>query len=504
MDTDLQSIQQVRTLCEKAYNTLPQLRALTQRQVDTVVEAMVEEGYRAARSLAEMAVQETGFGVVADKTIKNEVATRQVWDYIKSLKTVGVINTSPDKSVLEIAEPVGVIAGIIPVTNPTSTALFKAIIAIKSRNAVVFSPHPRAVKCTTASVELMQKVLAQHKLPREALGMITSPTMKATEELMHHKYIALILATGGTAMVKSAYSSGKPAYGVGPGNVPAFIERTADVDKAIADIMVSKVFDNGTVCASEQSIIVDEPIYQRVVEQFKAHKAYLLNAQQTERVSQALVRPGLQINPKLVGQPAHVIAEAAGFPVPADTSLLVAELDGVGRDYPLSIEKLSPVLAMYRVNGWEAGCERCIELLKFGGIGHTLAIHSSNHDIIMEFALEKPAYRIVVNTPATHGAIGATTNLAPSLTLGCGTFGGNSTSDNIGPQHLINIKRLAFEVRPLHAPSGAKSSAIKRKKLVTEKDVREALGSGKKIKLERDCIVTPAARELARGKDILE
>ena len=449
LDRDLQSIQQVRTLCAQAKLAQEQLRNLTQKEVDRIVAAMAETGFNAAQRLAEMAVRETGFGVVADKTAKNQVATRDVHNFIRNIKTVGVIRESADKKVIEIAEPVGVIAGIIPVTNPTSTTLFKAIIALKSRNAIIVSPHPKAVGCITEAAELMRETAESAGAPRGSIGVITAPTMPGTNELMKHPDVALILATGGTSLVKAAYSAGKPAYGVGPGNVPAFIERSADVKKAIADIIASKTFDNGTVCASEQAMVVDSPIRGEVEQALGERNAYFMTRQESEMVARALVTPELAVKPELVGQPAHVIAEHAGFRVPKDTTMLVAELDGVGRDYPLSIEKLSPVIAFYEANGWEAGCERCIEILEFGGIGHTLVIHSKNREIIMEFALKKPAFRILVNTPGTHGAVGYTTNLAPSLTLGCGTWGGNITTDNVTPVHLLNIKRLAFETKPL-------------------------------------------------------
>lgn len=439
----------MRTLCAQAKLAQEQLKSFSQKDVDRIVADMAEAGYKAAQRLAEMAVRETGFGVVADKVAKNQVATRDVYNFIRNIKTVGIIRESADKKVIEIAEPVGVIAGIIPVTNPTSTTLFKAIIALKARNAIVFSPHPKAVGCITETAELMRETAESAGAPKGCIGIITVPTMQGTQELMHHPDVALILATGGTGLVKAAYSAGKPAYGVGPGNVPAFIERTADVKKAVADIIASKTFDNGTVCASEQALIVDTPIRKEVEQALREHNAYFMTKQETEMVAKALVTPELTVNPQLVGQPAYVIAEHAGFRVAKETTVLVAELNGVGRDYPLSIEKLSPVIAFYEANGWEAGCDRCIEILKFGGIGHTLVIHSKNRDIIMEFALKKPAFRILVNTPGTHGAVGITTNLDPSLTLGCGTWGGNITADNVTPLHLLNIKRLAFETKPL-------------------------------------------------------
>ncbi|MFZ5519048.1 MAG: aldehyde dehydrogenase family protein [Candidatus Zhuqueibacterota bacterium] len=505
-DQDLQSIQQARTLCSEAKEALDKMKSFTQKDVDRIVAGMVEAGAQAAHWLAELAVEETGFGVVADKTVKNELATRRVFEYIRDMKTVGVIRDIRNDKIVEIAEPVGVVAGIIPVTNPTSTTLFKAIIALKAKNTIVFSPHPNAVRCTKATVDLLQKAIEPLGAPQGAISVITMPTMKATEELMTNPNVAVILATGGSAMVKSAYSSGKPAFGVGPGNVPAFIEKSADVRKAVADIIASKTFDNGTVCASEQSVIVDKSISAEVKQALKDHRAYLMNAKESALVANVLVDSRLTINPKLVGQPAHFIAQQAGFQTPGDTTLLVAELAGVGKEYPLSVEKLSPVIAYYEVDGWEQGCQRCVELLKFGGMGHTLAIHSNNRDVIMEFALKKPAYRILVNTPSTHGAVGYTTNLPPSLTLGCGTYGGNITSDNISPLHLINIKRLAFETRPLSHDRAASQSVSSgdQKKLITEKDVRQAIARGEKIKLDKEVIVTPLARDLGRAHHVFE
>lgn len=504
LDVDLKSIQETRDLCVKARQAQDQLKLLSQKEVDRIVAALADAGYKAAHKLAEMAVAETGFGIVADKKIKNELATRDVFNYIREMKTVGVIWESQDKKLLHVAEPVGVIAGIIPVTNPTSTVLFKSIISLKSRNAIVFSPHPNAVNCIKESALLMQKAAENAGAPKNCIGIITQPTMKATEELMFNKNIALILATGGSGLVKSAYSAGKPAYGVGPGNVPSFIERTADVKKAVADIVASKSFDNGTVCASEQAVIVDVPIIDKVKQAFLEHHAYFLNDKEKQAVEKVLVNPQLMINPKLVGQSASFIAQSAGFSVPKNTSLLIAELDGVGKNYPLSVEKLSPVLAFYKANGWQAGCDRCMQLLNFGGMGHSLSIHSNNQDIIMSFALEKPAFRILVNTPSTHGAVGVTTKLPPSFTLGCGTFGGNITADNITPEHLINIKRVAFETAPIHSFSTSSNEVSGKRKLITENDVRMAIRKGQKIHRDRSAIVTPAALELGRQKKIFE
>lgn len=449
MDRDLESMQQARNLCVRAREAQLKFKEFSQKDVDRVVAAMAEAGFREAERLAQLAVEETGFGVVADKMAKNQLATRDVYNLIKTMKTVGVINELPGKRILEIAEPMGVIAGIVPVTNPTSTVLFKSLIAVKARNAIVFSPHPNAVRCASAATTVMSEAAEAAGAPAGLISCMTISTLQGTNELMHHRDVAIILATGGAGLVRAAYSAGKPAYGVGPGNVPAFIERTADVRKAVADIVASKTFDNGTVCASEQAIIVDLPIKEQVVAELLAHKAYFLNPEQCRSVAATLVSRDLTVNPDCVGQPAHVIARKAGIAVPVDTSMLVAPLEGVGRDYPLSIEKLSPVIAFYVADGWEAGCEQCIEILNFGGLGHTLVIHSRDEEVIMQFALKKPAFRILVNTPGTHGAVGITTNLDPSMMLGCGTYGGNITTDNVTPMHLLNIKRVAYETKPL-------------------------------------------------------
>ncbi len=446
MDRDLESMQQARNLCVRAREAQLKFKEFSQKEVDRV---MADAGFRAAERLAQLAVEETGFGVVADKLAKNQLATREVYNLIKSMKTVGVINELPGKRILEIAEPMGVIAGIVPVTNPTSTVLFKSLIAVKARNAIVFSPHPNAVHCANAATKVMSEAAESAGAPPGLISCMTLPTLPGTNELMHHPDVAIILATGGAGLVKAAYSAGKPAYGVGPGNVPAFIERTADIRKAVADIVASKTFDNGTICASEQAIIVDLPVRDRVIAELRAHRAYFLNPEECQKVAATLVTPELTVRPDCVGRPAYVIAQKAGVSVPQDTSLLVAPLDGVGRDYPLSIEKLSPVIAFYVADGWEAGCERCIEVLNFGGLGHTLVIHSRDQEVIMQFALKKPAFRILVNTPGTHGAVGLTTELDPSMMLGCGTYGGNITTDNVTPMHLLNIKRVAYETKPL-------------------------------------------------------
>jgi len=416
--------------------------------VDRVVEAVSREALAHAEELARLAVQETGFGRVEDKITKNTFAAREIFEDIRNLKTVGVVAEDPAQQVYEIAVPMGVVAGIIPSTNPTSTTIFKALISLKGRNAVVFSPHPAAKDCIAKTADILHAAAVLAGAPEGVVGCLRNPTQEATEELMRHRLTAVILATGGHGLVKAAYSSGKPAFGVGPGNVPAFIERTAQAAAAVELVLAGKCFDNGTVCASEQAVIVDRPLLEAVRTEFAARGAHFCSPAEKRLLDAAVVQGG-RINPRIVGRDAAVIAELAGFKVPAETPCLVAELAAVGPQEPLSMEKLSPVLAFYVVDGWREGCERCIELLTFGGMGHSMVIHSQDQDVIMKFALEKPAFRILANTSGTHGAIGYATGLTPSFTLGCGTWGNNITTDNVTARHLINIKRLAFGTRPI-------------------------------------------------------
>lgn len=446
IDKDLMSIQEVRNLIQKAKEAQEILSTFSQEEIDKIVKAMAEEGMRAARWLAKVAVEETDIGDYEDKVIKNLFATKRVYDNIKDLKTVGIIYSDDVNRVYHIAEPVGVIAGLAPTTNPTSTALFKSLISIKARNAVIFSPHPRAVDCTCQAVEIMHKAAVHAGAPEGVLGCIHYPTLDATNLLMKHPDTALILATGGSGMVKAAYSSGKPAFGVGPGNVPAYIERSADARKAVKAIIYSKTFDNGTICSSEQSIICEKENSKEVRRALEEAGGRFLSKEEIHKLERYAFRPDGSLNPDIVGKPAAIIAERAGIKVDPDIKVLIAELEGVGMNFPLSREKLSPLLAYYEVNNWQEACELSKELLALDGMGHTLSIHSENEVIITRFALEKPASRIVVNTPSCLGAIGGTTGLVPSLTLGCGTLGGNSTSDNVGPMNLLNIKRLAYEI----------------------------------------------------------
>lgn len=452
LDKDLQSVQEARDLVEKAKEAQLAFRSFSQEKVDAVVKAMVDAGYAAAETLGRLAHEETGFGKTEDKRKKNEFATKRVWESIKDLKTVGVINEDKEKRIIEIAEPMGVVAALIPSTNPTSTVMFKAIISVKGRNGFVASPHPRAAKSTLEAARILGKAAEAAGAPPGLIACLSVPTIEGTNELMRHKKTAVILATGSNPMVKAAYSAGKPAYGVGSGNVPAFIERTANVRKATADIVSGKMFDWGVLCSAESGVIVDEPIKKLAVDEFKKLGAYFVSPEERERLSRTMFDNRGAINPDIVGKSPSFIAQKAGFEVPHDTTCLIAEVPGVGREYPLSREKLSPVLSMFTVNGWLQGCERCIEMLQFGGIGHSMVIHSSDSEVILKFGLEKPAFRVLVNTQAALGAVGYTNELLPSMTLGPGTFGGSIISDNLSAKHLINVKRLAFETKPINPP----------------------------------------------------
>ncbi|OFW09730.1 MAG: hypothetical protein A3H96_01315 [Acidobacteria bacterium RIFCSPLOWO2_02_FULL_67_36] len=455
-DRDLASISEARALARRAKEAAPALAEFSQAQIDAIVDAMAAAATSQAEALARLACEETGYGVVADKIQKNLFASERIYKFIRPMRTVGVVGRLDDRKVIEIAEPFGVVAAIVPTTNPTSTAIYKILIAIKARCPVVISPHPSAVRCITRTAELMAAAARGAGAPEGAINWMTIVTLEGTQELMKAREVALILATGGMGLVRAAYSAGKPAYGVGPGNAPAYIERTADVPKAVRDIVTGKTFDNGLLCSSENSVVVDAPLADEVKRQFVANGAHFLSAQEIDTLGRALVTPQRLPNPAFVGKSAVYIAQQAGISVAPSTRVLIAELAGVGRDYPLSIEKLCPVLSFYVVQDWREGCERCKQILRYGGMGHTMSIHSRNEDVILEFGLKKPAFRIVVNTPTTLGSIGFTTGLDPSMTLGCGGWGGNITSDNISPRHLLNIKRLAYETTPAPAYAAAK------------------------------------------------
>ncbi len=549
-DRDLASIHEARTLARRAKEAAPVLAELSQEQVDAVVDAMAAAVTPQAEPLARLACEETGFGVVADKIQKNLFSSEKIYRFIRPMKTVGVIRRVEDKKIVEIAEPFGVVAAIVPSTNPTSTAIYKILIAIKARCPIVISPHPSAVRCISRVAEIMNEAARRAGAPEGAINWMTTVSLEGTQELMKARETAVILATGGMGLVRAAYSAGKPAYGVGPGNAPAYIERTADVRKAVADIIRGKTFDNGLLCSSENSVVCDAPLVEEVKRQFAASGGHFMSAAESDALAKILVTPQRLPNPALVGKPAAYIAQQAGITVPPGTRVLIAELAGVGRDYPLSIEKLCPVLSFYVVSDWKEGCERCKQILRYGGMGHTMSIHSRNEEVILQFGLKKPAFRIVVNTPTTLGSIGLTTGLDPSMTLGCGGWGGNITSDNISPKHLLNIKRLAYETNPapavkaadaaaetrslpkvpaVPAPAGIAAESLARRidaflasrgytppspvgrdlspagadiplekpaDFVCEEDVRLAIRQGRKIVIADRSIVTPAARDM--------
>ncbi|MGE5704413.1 MAG: acetaldehyde dehydrogenase (acetylating) [Clostridia bacterium] len=454
-DSDLLSVQEIRNLLTKAQTAQKQVATMKQDEIDRIVLSMAQAAREAAGRLAAMAVEETGFGNAVDKTTKNVFAAETVYESIKDVKSVGVVGRDEQKRVWEIAQPVGVIAGIVPSTNPTSTTIFKSLIAVKAGNAIVFSPHPSAARCTQETARLMQAAAERAGAPSGLISCIQQPTMKAVNELMTHRVTNLILATGGSAMVKAAYASGKPSYGVGPGNVPVYLHESADIPVAIRRIMQSKTFDNGTICASEQALVVDKAIKRKVVAECKRQGAYFLDDHEKKRVANVLVANG-SLNPELVGKSPQSIAQIAGILVPPDARVLIAEEDGIGPDFAFSYEKLTPILAMYTVRDQQEADDVCMRLLQFGGLGHTMGIHAEAHDVIEAFSMEKPVSRIVVNAGTTFGGIGASTGITPSLTLGCGTAGNNISSDNISVHHLFHRKRVAFGIREvLTAPMEA-------------------------------------------------
>ena len=444
MDQDLEKIFEARELLRNARKAADELRRKTPEELDRLVRAISEAALAAARELAEHAVRESGFGVVEDKVLKNTFAARDVAESVLKQRTAGVLARDPERGIVEYGVPMGVVAAIIPCTNPTSTAIFKALISLKAGCAVVMSPHPRTVGCTRRAAQICQRAVEGAGGPAGAVSCLSGGVLAATRELMGHELTDVILATGGMGLVRAAYSSGKPAYGVGPGNVPVYVDRSADVEAAVRQTFRGTTFDSGVVCSCEQSFVADAPVADRVKEECAKSGGHFLNPEETAKVS-AFLFPAGEFNAAAVGMTALWIAENAGIAVPETTKVLLAELDGVGPDHPLSAEKLCPVLAFYTADGWRAGCERCIELLKFGGMGHTISIHARNAEVIEAFAREKPVCRVLVNTCAALGAVGYTTNLEPSLTLGPGAWGGSATGDNVTARHLINVKRLAYD-----------------------------------------------------------
>lgn len=452
-DKDLAAQQEARDSVEAAHSAFLRLSGFDQAKIDSICEAMANAALADSARLGQLAHEETGYGKPEDKREKNRFAAEDVWNHFRSMRTVGVVREN--ESIVEIASPRGVVAAIIPSTNPTSTAIFKVIISIKSRNAIVLSPHPSAAKCIAETTRIMRDAGIANGLPAEAIHCLQTSSIEGTETLMKHKKTAVILATGGIGLVRAAYSSGKPAFGVGPGNVPVYIESSADVQKAVADILTGTCFDNGTICASEQSVVVDSAVAAQVREQFRRQGGHFLNPKESELVGEILVTPQRTLNPAIVGRSAQHIASLAGVSVPDSTRCLLADCAGVGRDFPWSIEKLSPTLAFFVVDGVEQAAAKCDEILHFGGMGHTAGMHTRDRQKAIEYGKKMPASRIVINSPTTHGAIGLSTDLAPSMTLGCGSWGGNVTSDNVSPIHLMDIKRVAFETKPVNRPFAA-------------------------------------------------
>lgn len=445
--TDPAAIEEVRTKVEAAYAAWQKYRHFTQEQVDAVVERMAAAGRQHARRLAELAVSETSYGNVEDKVGKNLLSAEWLPKKIRGMKTVGLLREIPEQKIVEYGVSLGVVAAVVPTTNPTSTVLFKAIVSLKAGNAIVISPHPRATKCSVETAELLRRAAVEAGAPEGIIQCLTNPTLESTQALMRHERTAVILATGGSGMVRAAYSSGKPAFGVGPGNVPVLLDTSADVPEAVAKVVQGKSFDYGTVCSSEQSLVAEESLRDSILSGLKAGHAYICDGRQSEALGKLLITPQGMVNPKCVGQSPLKIAEMAGFQVPPDTSILAVEIQGVGRQHPLSAEKLSPVLALLFVKDFAAAVDACEAILRFGGVGHSCVIHAKDDARIREYAQRMPAMRVMVNTPSPQGSVGVTTNLLPSMTLGCGAAGGNSTSDNVGPLHLINVKRLTYWVR---------------------------------------------------------
>ena len=444
VDKDLLSIQEARALVRAARAAQAEFSQLGQERIDAVVKAVSEAAAAQAEALGVLAHEETGYGKPQDKKIKNLLASEKVYAAIKDMKTVGILREDTVNRITEIAVPVGVIAGIIPSTNPTSTVIYKSLISLKAGNAIVFTPPPSAKKCIGRTVEIIKEALHHCGVSTDLVSCISIPTIEGSAELM--KIADLILATGGPGMVKAAYSSGTPALGVGAGNVPAYIERSANIEDAVAKIMASKTFDNGTICASEQSIVTESVIAAQVKRALIAQGGFFLEGENLTRVKAVMERGNGSMNPAIVGRDAMTIARIAGIEVPAGTRLLISDEQGVGAKFPFSKEKLTALLGFYVVNDWHQACELCHALLHNCGIGHSLAIHSNNEDVIREFGLKKPVSRILVNTPSTQGGVGLTTALFPSFTLGCGAVGGSATSDNVTPMNLLNIRRVAYDL----------------------------------------------------------
>ena len=454
-DKDLLSVQEVRDLVEKAKAAQQELAQKSQAEVDAIVASIAKAGVRNAERLAQMANEDTGFGKVADKVIKNIFGSQMVYEHIKDMKTIGILDRDEANKTYTIAAPVGVIAGLIPSTNPTSTAFYKSEISIKAGNAIVFSPHPSALRSISEAIKVIRQAIAEAGGNENLVSCISLPTMQATDNLMKHPDVALILATGGSAMVRAAYSSGTPAIGVGPGNGPAYIEKTADLPLAVKRIMDSKTFDYGTICASEQSVVCDDDMAEAVQKEMEKQGAYFLSDEERLKLGKYILRANGTMNPAIVGKSPQVIGELAGINVPASAKVIVAKEDGIGKGHPYSNEKLAPILAFYTAPDYKAIAKLCDEILRYEGAGHTFGMHTKDDKMVEYFAERMPASRIIINSPSALGGIGASTALMPALTLGCGAIGGSATSENVGPMNLLNLKHVAYGLREMEEIRGA-------------------------------------------------
>ncbi|MEZ5086235.1 MAG: aldehyde dehydrogenase family protein [Tessaracoccus sp.] len=468
VDLDLRSVQQARDLAGAAREAMRSFQFASQQQVDRICQAMVTAAMGEAERLGLMAHEETGFGFAPHKRLKNEFAAQGVWDSIKDVPTCGVLRRDEARKIVEIGWPVGVLCALTPSTNPTSTAIFKILVGVKARNAVIVAPHPSAKNCTAEAVRIMAEAGEAAGMPQGLVSCLTELTIQGTNELMNHHATSMILATGGPGMVKAAHSCGKPALGVGPGNVPAYVDRTAHIVRAAQMIVESKSFDCSTICATEQVVIADAPIAERLKTEMQARGAQWLTPEQAERLAGIMFRPNGMMIAKYVGRSPQELGKAAGIDVADDTRVLVADLGGVGPKFPLSREKLTTVLGFMVADGWHEGCQRAIELLKFGGDGHSVVIHSRDEEAIMAFGVEKPAFRVLVNTWGCLGGVGYTTGLRPSFTLAPGGIGGAVVSDNITVENVLNIKRVAYHVNP--APDVARAF----RGVLTTEDPQEA------------------------------
>ena len=445
-DKDLQSIQEIRNLVANAKAAQAEYAEYTQEQMDKICLAVTRACEQNLEKLAKMANEETGYGVWQDKVLKNKLGSTMTYESFKDMKCVGILKEDKEKKLIEVGVPMGVVAALIPSTNPTSTVMYKSLICLKSGNAIIISPHPGALKCILETYRIIAQAAKSAGAPDKIVQCVSIPTMQGTDALLKHRDIGIILATGGEAMVRAAYSSGNPALGVGPGNGPSFIEKSADIPKAIQRIFDSKTFDNGTICASEQSIVTERCIKDQVIAEAKRQGGYFLSPEESEKVGRFIMRANGTMNPKIVGRSAQAIADMAGIQIPAGTKVLISPQTTVGKDNPYSREKLCPILAFYVENSWQDACKRSIEILFNEGKGHTMTIHSQDESVIREFALKKPVSRLLVNCPGALGGVGAATSLAPALTLGCGAVGGSATSNNVGPMDLINIRRVAYGI----------------------------------------------------------